>query len=743
MGSFAGEEEYPGGVTGADAEVGALVWVRRRNGSWWPGRILGMDELPDNCVIPPRSAGTPIKLLGRPDGSIDWYNLEKSKRVKSFRCGEYDECIEKAKVLARQQKRTHAEGATGRYVRREDAIMHALEIERSRFPNKDDDLEEDSDDDVCPSQNFYSAKSKNINGLNKRTRNTRGLYDAEENSGQDMSHALVVYKQPQNMSSSSTRYASSSGKRKRKGRKNLKDDTVRGSQRMRDLREIGTKNVPKQKFGAGIFSDGNRDVPLLESGPSFGYDLSSTNGIKKSKQSHSSIKRKRSNIGQSYENSRKKDRRRPLSQLCEDSEVTIPTFGPWNSSGQSSSQYHGDQMPNLFEPTRPRTSVSTDVNNCSYSSGASSLETLLDTSHTNHAGAAKATVKDGEVSCTTGFVNNDCSGGDEFFDALALEGDILEEGHLNTYGSCTSIKDQFSKLNNQTTESSKVGMSSVQHQRSSKKKSLSSVTPISEEINMDKNLLLRQYEGTIKLDGSVCKATELEGNMRSAMPEHDESSETISNHSNSEKGTVSFPYYVPLQVIMPEQQPDLKPPRCHVVRPTKRALADCRLYDVEVAVQRSHKGHHAPIVSLMSKWTGKPIVGYPVTVEVLENSRPTASRDEHHPAMGSLDSLLRSGAAEPRQARSSHKSRSKSGGRKKVSEHDLDKSWRPHTKKPASSPRKMRRLSSFSSSRRESVNRNPVVAKTGGPTVACVPLRLVFSRINEALSFPVRQENPT
>ncbi|KAL9265555.1 hypothetical protein AKJ16_DCAP25832 [Drosera capensis] len=34
----------------------------------------------------PRS-GTPVKLLGREDASVDWYNLEKSKRVKAFRCG--------------------------------------------------------------------------------------------------------------------------------------------------------------------------------------------------------------------------------------------------------------------------------------------------------------------------------------------------------------------------------------------------------------------------------------------------------------------------------------------------------------------------------------------------------------------------------------------------------------------------------------------------------------------------------
>ncbi|CAL4963159.1 unnamed protein product [Urochloa decumbens] len=723
MGSCAGEEEWPGGVTGADAEVGALVWVRRRNGSWWPGRILGMDELPDNVVIPPRSAGTPIKLLGRPDGSIDWYNLEKSKRVKPFRCGEYDECIEKAKALAHQQKKPQV---VGRYVRREDAIIHALEIERSRFPDDHDDLDEDTDDDVCASQNIYSAKAKNINGLNKKSsRGARSLYDIEENSAQDMSQALTVYKLPQNLSSSSTRYASSK-KTKKKKRKGRKEDTAQGFQRMRDLREIGTKSVTKQKSGSGIFSD----VPLLESGPSFGYDLSSTNGIKKGKHSHSSIKKKRSNIGQSYENSRKKDRHRPLSKLCEDSEVS--------GTGQSSSQYPGGQMPNMFEPSRAKIIFSTDVNNRSYSSGTSSLETLLDTSHNNHKGSAKAvSVKDAEAPCTTRFRNENCSDGDEFID------DILEEGQFNTYGSFMSVKDQFSEPNNQTTSCGVAGTSSTQHHSSKRK--ISSVALIPDESYIS-NSLRQHDEEQIKLDG-VSRPTELEDHIRHVTSELEESSETISNHSNSEKGTTSFSDYVPLQILPPpEGQPDLKPPRCPATRPpTKRGRADSRLYDVELTVQRSYKGHPVPLVSLMSKWTGKPIVGYPVTVGALEDSRPAASRNEHRSAMGSLDSLLKSTVTEPRQARSSNASRSKSksSGRKKASDHDLDKSWRPHTKKPASSPRKMRRLSSFAGSRRESGDRKPMVPNTGGPTVACVPLRLVFSRINEALSFPVRQENPT
>jgi len=52
-----------------DASVGALVWVRRRNGSWWPGRIVGLDEISEGSLVSPRS-GTPVKLLGREDASV-------------------------------------------------------------------------------------------------------------------------------------------------------------------------------------------------------------------------------------------------------------------------------------------------------------------------------------------------------------------------------------------------------------------------------------------------------------------------------------------------------------------------------------------------------------------------------------------------------------------------------------------------------------------------------------------------
>lgn len=54
---------------GVDCTVGSIVWVRRRNGSWWPGKILGPEELSASHLMSPRS-GTPVKLLGREDASV-------------------------------------------------------------------------------------------------------------------------------------------------------------------------------------------------------------------------------------------------------------------------------------------------------------------------------------------------------------------------------------------------------------------------------------------------------------------------------------------------------------------------------------------------------------------------------------------------------------------------------------------------------------------------------------------------
>ncbi|CAK7340121.1 unnamed protein product [Dovyalis caffra] len=135
--------EESSGMAADGGEIGPIVWVRRRNGSWWPGQIMEADELAEYNLTSPRT-GTPVKLLGRDDASVDWYNLEKSKRVKAFRCAEFSDCIERAEsALGMPIKKRE------KYARREDAILHALELER-RLLKKQGKLVVASD---CPRSN--------------------------------------------------------------------------------------------------------------------------------------------------------------------------------------------------------------------------------------------------------------------------------------------------------------------------------------------------------------------------------------------------------------------------------------------------------------------------------------------------------------------------------------------------------------------------------------------------------------
>jgi site-specific DNA-cytosine methylase len=87
----------------------------------------------------------------------------------------------------------------------------------------------------------------------------------------------------------------------------------------------------------------------------------------------------------------------------------------------------------------------------------------------------------------------------------------------------------------------------------------------------------------------------------------------------------------------------------------------------------------------------------------------------------------------------SHVCRAKPKSRRKTSGKEVDKLWQSHKKKQSSSsPRKMWRLSSFASSHRDSDTRKSVVGKISGSTVACIPLRVIFSGIKEVLSNPAK-----
>ncbi|XP_059459427.1 uncharacterized protein At1g51745 isoform X2 [Corylus avellana] len=230
------------GSGAAGCSAGSIVWVRRRNGSWWPGKILGPEELSTSHLTSPRS-GTPVKLLGREDASVDWYNLEKSKRVKAFRCGEFDDCIEKAESSQGMPIKKRE-----KYARREDAILHALELERQLL-EKQGKLCIDSD----------RRNSKSSGDIKK------GLVTSSESFGDDNgklgnsnshqgSSRLEMYHKDKTVGG-----LLSSQKAKDGNQLSGANDHSDIIPRMRDLQDFGLRIAPsKQKLSSSVVSNGSR-----------------------------------------------------------------------------------------------------------------------------------------------------------------------------------------------------------------------------------------------------------------------------------------------------------------------------------------------------------------------------------------------------------------------------------------------------------------------------------------------------
>jgi hypothetical protein len=166
-----------------------------------------------------------------------------------------------------------------------------------------------------------------------------------------------------------------------------------------------------------------------------------------------------------------------------------------------------------------------------------------------------------------------------------------------------------------------------------------------------------------------------------------------------------------------------------------RNLSSCsKLFNVEIKVQRNYRQQHVPLVSLMSKLNGKAIVGHPLTIENLDD--------------GYSDLMLGSNERD-----TTHVTEGETPKPGYVAMRNIEAGRTPArrmTMKPRSSPRKshklrkcgllskkIRKLSSLTGKRVE--DRKPVVEKPEGPVIACIPLKLVFSRINEAVNGSARQ----
>lgn len=163
--------------------------------------------------------------------------------------------------------------------------------------------------------------------------------------------------------------------------------------------------------------------------------------------------------------------------------------------------------------------------------------------------------------------------------------------------------------------------------------------------------------------------------------------------------------------------------------PFRNYFVDSSLYDVELHVNASYqRRQHVPLVSLRSKYNGTAIVGHPLSVEVLtdgycdeivtNNATTPVSVAEDASAAEMLNSVKQNSET-GRISSSSKRAKSRS----------LSKSS-SKMKKNGLLSKKIRKLSSLTGQQ----EKKPVLEKPKGAVISCIPVKLVFSRLNEAVN---------
>lgn len=316
--------------------------------------------------------------------------------MKAFRCGEYDECIEKAKANA-----ANGNKKTVKYARREDAILHALEIENarlgkdrvdyfSRTNNSDGELGSSAKE--LPSMSGSGKEDVGMTEEESDYGDSKDDSDSGSGSGSapELSQSGISFEEPNHLGAS--KMQSLQGKR-RKTPNDSEDDGTEGIKRMRGLEDLGI-----------VVGDTNAGTCLSNGSP-----------INGSKGYNSPMKRKRSQVANVHEFLRRKNRRRPLTKVLEcTAMVSVPVMCDQlpNSSGSPLNGLSDSKVSGI-DSNESRKSISVLVNNNSDSTGIS-CENGASLNPSEHAYDTSQLKKENDVPVVSGFVENDSS--DKLFD---------------------------------------------------------------------------------------------------------------------------------------------------------------------------------------------------------------------------------------------------------------------------------------------------------------------------------------
>ncbi|CAA3015191.1 Hypothetical predicted protein [Olea europaea subsp. europaea] len=726
--------------TGVDCSARSIVWVRRRNGSWWPGKIIGTDELSASHITSPRS-GTPVKLLGREDASVDWYNLEKSKRVKAFRCGEFDECIERAEAVQGMPPKKRE-----KYARREDAILHALELERQLLETSgkvgyasNDRIKKS--EDVTSSGHYENGSGNQIDPRSLQVSESLGRTVAENHVANHMHGDEEV----------------------REGNQLRGDyDNAGVLPRMRGLQDVGLRSGPlMHKLSPAIASNVSLK-PVVISTPALPNDAFSADD--KVNPNIEKMSDDEKSLAESLPDEsvvRRRDRQRPLIQVLEKSaKLPVPDSQPDDGSATINTSEEG--LPGVsFRAKRGRSAhLATDsdsyLNN--YGIHSSQIETSVskfEESDKPHS----ADYGDEHTSGSTEDTETDSSGND------SLESDSDDEMTAISDGSASiELQPKYPRRIEEQGSMTSDDLEELEFgddvPRSFRNNPLSASMGVSRwQLKGKRNnrgLMKRSdaevsggyiYRGRSNWSSSGKKSDLIERSFRTGMPGY-RSTCLPDGLARNDQSSMRGYWDDSLDPLSAQHH-----------------FGGSTLLDVDLKVQANNYRRDVPIISMQSKLNGRAIIGHPIQVEALEsgsseNFLPATNHfypetSENHMALTPIWSTARRTAnfRVPRPHVSSAMSSESKPDLQVVVDQDkqipfghpqhLDRRF------PRNSPRKInpssnqktRTLSSIASEPKHSIDHRiggnnyqaDGLMKTQDvpTTVACIPVKLVFSRLHE------------
>lgn len=688
---------------------------------------------------------------------MDWYNLEKSKRVKAFRCGEFDDCIERIEASQSIPLRKRE-----KYARREDAILHALELEKQ----------------------FEMKHTK------------PGLYGKfASHKYQTVSRKMVVPHEQNNISKSLYIHKRGSGKKI-----DCDEDIPEAIFPVGELHDFGRRITPsKRKLSASVtwetYDTPENHVDVLSHAGHMMDDAVMPVHTGSGKSSML-INRKRSE-GSMVEDAlfRKLDRHQPLVQVSQSS-ANLPISCSFQSDFDTGVISREDEENHLGTACRAKRStciflpansnVSSDHSGyCAEEFGTTDTQFKMNNQLHHPASLAEEPNSSGLIETT----ESDSS------EKVIWEDELEEMGNLLTeLKDCDPCDFQIQKCGN--LDKDELPLSSCISQSLSHEQA----ADVSAEMgvyrwhvkgkrnrrNFAKRPLHRTSQNHFKDNDSTRGMARMEPSSQRTSGQglyHNKEFTRTSDVGLAEVGTNLTGYASRKchrmshttvddsdsgsQLMSHSGWEDDGP--CHssqrvywdesddCFEPVYAGRAKPMLVDVDLKVQARYQGEHVPLVSLMSRLNGKAIIGHPVQVEILDDSTTptwwTARRSDTHLSTSAFEadhSELSPCSGFANKKYSSHFSHQAQMAKKSMSYARRPMSGKSH-KKSAKRVNSEYGISSTAAGRKRRCDDYTVKATllrevdiSGGlidpeavvPSVTCVPAKVVFSRILESVGRP-------